>query len=163
MAKDEAKVKFTADTKEFTEEINKSGQEISKLRSELRLNATQMKNNGTSVEGLAKKKKLLTKELEAQRNKTQALEAKLKSAKEIYGENSTAVTKLTTQLNNSKKAEMNLEKELSNTNKELKEQQKRMGLTAEQSEKLKDGFDKVSFISIKNSPSRQNASRSPLS
>ncbi|MFR3835793.1 phage tail tape measure protein [Eubacterium sp.] len=141
--KNEAKVKFTADTKEFTEEINKSGQEISKLRSELRLNATQMKNNGTSVEGLAKKKKLLTKELEAQRNKTQALEAKLKSAKEIYGENSTEVTKLTTQLNNSKKAEMNLEKELSNTNKELKEQQKRMGLTAEQSEKLKDGFDKV--------------------
>lgn len=141
--KNEAKVKFTADTKEFTEEINKSGQEISKLRSELRLNATQMKNNGTSVEGLAKKKKLLTKELEAQRNKTQALEAKLKSAKEIYGENSTEVTKLTTQLNNSKKAEMNLEKEVSNTNKELKEQQKRMGLTAEQSEKLKDGFDKV--------------------
>ena len=110
MAKDEAKVKFTADTKEFTEEINKSGQEISKLRSELRWNATQMKNNGTSVEGWAKKKKLLTKELEAQRNKTQALEAKLKSAKEIYGENSTAVTKLTTQLNNSKKAEMHLEK-----------------------------------------------------
>ena len=142
-SKNEAKIIFTAETKEFNEAIKKSNQDISTLRSELRLNETQMKNTGTSVQGLARKKQLLTKELEAQKNKTQALEAKLKEAKKVYGDDSTEVARLTKQLSASKTAESNLEKELSNTNKELKEQQKRMGLTAEQSEKLKDGFDKV--------------------
>ena len=96
-SKNEAKIIFTAETKEFNEAIKKSNQDISTLRSELRLNETQMKNTGTSVQGLARKKQLLTKELEAQKNKTQALEAKLKEAKKVYGDDSTEVARLTKQ------------------------------------------------------------------
>ena len=98
-SKNEAKIIFTAETSEFNEAIKKSNQDISTLRSELRLNETQMKNTGTSVQGLARKKQLLTKELEAQKNKTQALEAKLKEAKKVYGDDSTEVARLTKQLN----------------------------------------------------------------
>lgn len=141
--KNEAKVKFSAETKEFNDAIKQSNKEISVLKSELKLNAAEMKNAGTSTEALGKKHQLLKKEQEAQRNKTKALNAQLQSAKHIFGEDSQEVTNLTKKLNASKVAESNLDKQIRDTNDELKQQQKQMGLSAEASEKLKSGLDKA--------------------
>ena len=146
MAKNEAKVKFTADTKEFNEEIQKANKEIGTLRSELKLNATQMNTTGTSVSKLNEKQKLLQKQQEATKNKTQALEKKLESAKKIYGEDSQEVARLTKQLNASKEAELRVSKEIEQTNKSLKEQKRHLGLTEKQAESFKNGFNKVGNV-----------------
>lgn len=142
-SKNEAKVKFSADTKEFSTEITKANKDISTLRSELKLNATQMNATGTSVSNLTEKQKLLQRQQEATKNKTQALESKLESAKKIYGEDSQEVARLTKQLNDSKESEVKIAQQINQTNEQLKQQKKQLGLTAEQADKLKNGFDKV--------------------
>ncbi len=142
-AKNEAKIKFTAETKEFSDAITHANKDISTMKSELRVNAVEMKNNGISVEGLVKKQELLQKQQVVTKNKTQALEKQLDSAKRIYGEDSEEVAKLTQKLNASKIAESNLDKQLRNTNDEIKQQKKQMGLSAESAEKLKSGLNKV--------------------
>lgn len=141
--KDEIKVKFKADTKEFSDSINRSSQDISTLKSKLRLVDSEMKNTGMSVSGLTERQSLLIKEQEAQKNKTKAINSQLQVAKKRFGDNSEEVARLTKKLNNSKTAEQKIEKEIKDTNASLKEQKKQMGLTAEQSEKLKNGLDKI--------------------
>ena len=49
----EAKIIFTAETKEFSDAIKKSSRDIEALKSELRLNAAEMKNNGTNKKTVA--------------------------------------------------------------------------------------------------------------
>lgn len=142
--KNEAKVKFSAETKEFNDAIKQSNKEISVLKSELKLNAAEMKNAGTSTEALGKKHQLLKKEQEAQRNKTKALNAQLQSAKHIFGEDSQEVANLTKKLNASKVAEQNIEKEIKATNAQLKNQKVDTKELAEAQDKLKKGMDKVS-------------------
>lgn len=142
--KNEAKVKFSAETKEFNDAIKQSNKEISVLKSELKLNAAEMKNAGTSTEALGKKHQLLKKEQEAQRDKTKALNAQLQSAKHIFGEDSQEVANLTKKLNASKVAEQNIEKEIKATNAQLKNQKVDTKELAEAQDKLKKGMDKVS-------------------
>lgn len=101
----EAKVKFTAETGEFNNQIKKANSTLSELRSELKLNSAQMKTAGESVDMLANRQKILAQESEASRAKIAALEAKLNTAKSIFGENSIEVQKLATQLNNARTAE----------------------------------------------------------
>lgn len=122
MAKNEAKIKFTAETGEFNKQIKSSNDEMSMLRAELKLNETQMKGNGTSVEGLENKHKILSKELDAAKDKTDALNQKVEKAVEIFGENSTEATKLKTQLLNAQNAEEKIKNEINQCNKELEEQ-----------------------------------------
>ena len=141
--KNEAKIKFSADTKEFDDAIKQSNKEISVLKSELKLNAAEMKNTGASTEALGKKHQLLKREQEAQRNKTKALNEQLRSAKNIYGENSEEVARLTRKLNASKVAEQNIEKEIRATNAQLKNQKADTKELAEAQDKLKKSMDKV--------------------
>lgn len=142
-AKNEAKIKFTAETQEFDAAIKQSNKEMSTLRTELRLNDAEMKNVGTSVEGLAKKQNILQKEHEAQKNKTKALASELESAKKIYGEDSQEVAKLTRQLNVSKTAEQNIEREIKNTNSALENQKKQTDKVTLSQKDLKKGLDSV--------------------
>ncbi len=141
--KNEAKIKFTAETQEFSNGIKKANQDISSMKSELRLNAVEMRNNGTSVKGLAEKQQLLQKQQAATKEKTRNLEEQLKKAKSIFGEDSQEVAKLTQKLNASRTAELNLDKQLKETNDALKQQKKNLGLTEQQAEKFKSGIDKV--------------------
>ena len=59
MAKNEAKIKFSADCQEFNSQIQKANSTMQQLRAEMKLNEAQMKANGTSVEGLEDKYKIL--------------------------------------------------------------------------------------------------------
>ena len=122
MAKNEAKIKFTAETGEFNDAISKSNEQISELRAEMKLNETQMKATGTTVEGLQKKHKILEDQLQASKSKTEALSEKVKKAVEIFGENSTQASKLRTQLTNAKTAEEKLQQSVDKCNDELKGQ-----------------------------------------
>lgn len=119
----EAKVKFTAETKDFNKAIKDANSALTTLRSELKLNAAQAKNAGESVESLSNKQKILAQESEASRAKIAALESKLEAAKRIYGESSTEVQKLSTQLNNARAAEERIQADIQQTNNALEQQQ----------------------------------------
>ena len=136
MAKNEAKIKFTAETGSFNQQIKSANDEMSLLRAELKLNETQMKGTGTSVEGLENKHRILSKELGAAKDKTEALNKKVEKAVKIFGENSTEATKLKTQLANAKNAEEKIKNEINQCNKEMKEQKT-------SSDKLEKSLDEV--------------------
>lgn len=122
MAKNEAKIKFTAETSEFNDSIKKANSEMSELRAELKLNEAQMQNTGASVELLEKKHSLLESQLKASQSKTDALNAKIKKAAQIFGEDSDEVTKLKTQLANAQTQEEKLKTALKKCNKEIEDQ-----------------------------------------
>lgn len=122
MAKNEAKIKFTAETGEFNEQIKKSYNTMSELRAELKLNEAQMKSSGNAVEGLENKQRILSEQLDTAKDKTEALSQKLSKAIEIYGEDSTEVSKLRTQLLNAQTAEEQVAQALVRCNTELAEQ-----------------------------------------
>lgn len=151
MAKNEAKIKFTAETGEFNAEIKKANSELTELRSELKLNSTAMKGAGETTKLLQERHSILQKELEVARDKTEALNEKLEVAKRIYGEDSDEVRKLQTQLNNAKNAEQAIENEIQKTNKKLDEQKlslEKVSKTAENvGNKMTDAGKKMSVVS----------------
>lgn len=136
MAKDEAKVKFTAETSEFTAGVAKANSELTKLRAELKLNATQMKGAGDDAELLAQRQEILAKEASACEAKTEALTNKMEAAKRIYGENSTEANKWETQLLNAKNAQAKVEQELQQLNAELNKTDGELGQAAQAAKKF---------------------------
>lgn len=147
MAKNEAKIKFSAETGDFNTQIKTANDKMTLLRAELKLNETQMKGTGTSVEGLKSKHKILSNELDAAKSKTEALNQKVEKAVEIFGENSTEATKLKTQLLNAQNAEEKIRQEVDQCNKELKEQKettdkvdKSLDDVEDSAKKASDGF-----------------------
>lgn len=122
MPKNEAKVRFNADTKGFNDAIKKSNQELSELRAEFKLNETEMQSAGKTVEGLEKKHENLKAQLEASQDRTEALNQKVAKAVEIFGENSQEVSKLRVQLANAQTTEEKLKKAVSDCEKEIKAQ-----------------------------------------
>ena len=138
MANNEAKIKFTAETAGFNDAIKKSNDEMSVLRAELRLNEAQMKSTGESVEGLENKHKILSDQLAASKDKTEALSQKVEKAIELFGEDSTEVTKLKVQLTNAQTAEEKLQQAIERCNDELTEQKIASERIETASEKLSD-------------------------
>ena len=122
MAKNEAKIKFNADVKDFNDSIGQANREMAELRAEMKLNETQMKGTEDSAEGLKKKHDLLERQLKASESKTEALNQKLKKAEEIFGENSQEASKLRIQLTNAKNAEEKLKQAVNKSTNELHDQ-----------------------------------------
>lgn len=139
-AKNEAKVRFTAETKDFNDSIKAANNELSDLRSELKVTDAEMKANGVSAEGLREKQKNLAAQLSAASDKTQALSEKLKVAERIFGENSDEATKLRTQLSNAQVAEIKLQSALDECNHELTRQEKGFAEASEAAEEAGEGF-----------------------
>lgn len=136
MAKNEAKIKFTAETGEFNEAIKQANNEMSLLRSELRLNETQMKATGATVESLENKHSILEAQLKASESKTEAMNQKVRKAAEIFGENSEEVVKLKTQLVNAQNAEEKLRQAVNSCETELEQQKNAFSDAAEGADKL---------------------------
>lgn len=122
MAKNEAKIKFTAETGQFNKAIQQANSEMTELRAELKLNETQMKATGATVEGLENKHNILEKQLKASQDKTEALNQKVQKAVEIFGENSTEASKLRTQLLNAQNAEEKMRQAVAQCEAELEAQ-----------------------------------------
>lgn len=94
----EAKIKFTAETKDLTNQLNQAKTALSAFKAGLKLNEAQLKNTGNQTEFLKNKQTLLKQELEANAQKQAALTGKLEAAKRIYGEDSAEAQKWATQL-----------------------------------------------------------------
>lgn len=141
MAKNEAKIRFTAETGGFNSEIKKSNEEMSRLRAEMKLNDAQMKTTGASVEALENKHQILSAQLAVSESKTQALSQKVDKAAEIFGENSTEVNKLRTQLLNAQTAEEKIRQAINTCNNELDAQRKAEEKTETATEKLTRTID----------------------
>jgi len=138
MAKNEAKIRFSAETGEFDDSIKRANQEMSELRAELKLNETQMKATGETVEGLEQKHRILSDQLQASQDKTEALNEKVNKAVEIYGENSTEVSKLRTQLLNAQTAEEKIRQAIQACNDELDAQRQASEAVEDAHESLTD-------------------------
>ena len=126
MAKNEAKIKFSADCQEFNSQIQKANSTMQQLRAEMKLNEAQMKANGTSVEGLEDKYKILSNQFEASKDKVAALQGKLDAAIRNFGEGSTEVDKWRTQLLNAQTAQVKIEQAMNECTAEIKEQRAAM-------------------------------------
>ena len=122
--KNEAKIRFTAETEEFTSAIKDANSEMSTLRAEMKLNEAQFQNTGDETEYLQQKTELLEAQLEANAEKQEALTQKLEAAKSIYGEDSEEVAKLERQLIYAQTEEEKLKTELDNVNGSLDDQTK---------------------------------------
>lgn len=124
MAEKGAKIKFTAETGQFNDSIKKANSEIKQMKAELNLASKQMSRSGETVEGLESKHKLLEKQLHSSESKTEALTQKINKAIECFGEESTEVMKLRTQLANAKAEQEKFKISLDASNRKLDEQRK---------------------------------------
>ena len=121
-SKNEAKIKFTAETSDFTQSIKEANSELSSLRAEMKLNEAQFQNTGDSEDYLQTKQELLQQALEANKDKQEALTEKLEVAKQIYGEDSAEVQNLERQLTYAKTEEQNLMAQVNDTNSAMNDQ-----------------------------------------
>ena len=121
-AKNEAKIKFTAETSEFTSAIQSANSEMSTLRAEMRLAEAEFKNTGDAAEYQKTKTEILEAQLQSNADKQEALTQKLEAAKAIYGEDSEEVAKLERALINAQTEEQKLTSELNDTNSGLDQQ-----------------------------------------
>ena len=124
MAKNEAKIKFSADCQEFNSQIQKANSTMQQLRAEMKLNEAQMKANGTSIEGLEDKYQILANQFETSGAKISALQGKLDAAIRNFGEGSTEVDKWRTQLLNAQTAQVKIEQAMNECNAEIEEQKR---------------------------------------
>lgn len=122
-ARNEAKIRFTAETTEFNQQIKQATQSMTEFRSEMKLSEAQFKGNEQSVEALTNKKRILEQQLSASGNKVEALRQKLQKAKDIFGENSIEVSKFKTQLNNAERQYKETENAIEGVNRELNDQE----------------------------------------
>ena len=118
----EAKIRFTAETSDFTQAIKEANSEMSTLRAEMKLNEAQFQNTGNETEYLQQKTELLQSQLEANAEKQEALTQKLEAARDIYGEDSEEVAKLERQLIYAQTEEEKLKGQLEATNQGLGDQ-----------------------------------------
>ena len=152
MAKNQAKVTFLAETEDFRKDVSKAASSITELSSQLKLNAERMKTNGESAELLRERKDLLQKKLKEAEKKTKSLSAQMESCTRNYGENSTEVQKLTTQINNAKSAEEKIQREIDDVKNSLDSQETAFGklksTISEQETELEDLKDEYANATL---------------
>ena len=85
-AKNEAKIKFTADTQQFTQGINNARTNMASLRAAMALSAAEFKNTGDKAEMLKNKQQLLNNLIQQSQSIQQNLNNKLEAAKRYYGD-----------------------------------------------------------------------------
>lgn len=123
MAKNEAKVKFTADASEFNDQIRESEKNLKVLRAQLKENSSEMKANGESQDGMKQRLSMLNQEMELAKQKTEATSQKLDLARSIFGENSNEAKNLEAALSRCKNAENGIQADINKTNESLQKQQ----------------------------------------
>lgn len=126
-SKNEAKIKFTAETGDFNEGIKKCDSQMTELRSELKLVNAQMASSGESAELLEKRQQILARQSEVAAQKSQLLAQKVEAAERIFGTASTEAAKYRTQLNNAQTSEERLAKSANDAANDVKQLDSSMG------------------------------------
>ena len=116
----EAKIKFTAETKQFTAAVKDADRNMASLRAELKMNEAQMKATGTTVEGLETKHNLLNRQWEESKRKVEALQGKVDAATRTFGANSAEAQNWTTKLVEAQARAKRLEQAVNACDAELK-------------------------------------------
>lgn len=135
-SKNEAKIKFSADTSDFNDAIKRAGSEMTQLRSELKLNEAQMQNTGQTVDGLAKSKAILEQQEQALSAKVEALNGKYEAAVRIWGENSIEAHKYATQLNGAMTAQERIRGQIDQTSQSIESQAQAQNRSVSEYDKL---------------------------
>ena len=120
-SKNEAKIKFTAETGDFNEGIKKCDSQMTELRSELKLVDAQMASSGESAELLEKRQQILARQSEVAAQKSQLLAQKVEAAERIFGTASTDAARYRTQLNNAQTSEERLAKSANDAANDVKQ------------------------------------------
>ncbi len=142
--KNEAKVRFTAETAQMNKEIKKADQELRELRSGLKLNAEEMKLNGVSADGLAKKHNILSQESEQYSAKIELLKQKLQMANELFGESSEESARLRVTINNTSAAYAKIAQEVQKAEEEIKSHADAMREAGEAASQGKGAYERLS-------------------
>lgn len=121
MARNEAKIKFSADTAEYDKALKELNASNKELVAELKNAEAEYKNTGDKAEYVRKKTEAYEKQLELNKQKQEALNGKIQAATTIYGENSVEVTRLKTQLVNAQTEEEKLKTAIDGVNAELED------------------------------------------
>lgn len=98
--------------KEFKKALSEINQSFKVLGSEMKLVQSQFGKNDSSAEALAAKHKVLTTQIDAQKQKIEKLQKALDNATESFGENDRRTQNWQIQLNNAKAALNGMEQEL---------------------------------------------------
>lgn len=133
MAKNEAKVRFVAETAAFNAGIKGINTNLTGLRAKLKLNKVQMDGAGKSTDALKERQKLLEAALKESSDKTDLMSQKMEKAAEIYGENADETKRLQTAVTNAKIEEENLKNQLKQVTDEILDQGNKLSA-------LSDGF-----------------------
>jgi TP901 family phage tail tape measure protein len=144
MAKNEAQIKFKANTSEMDAGLKKMNSNIQTFNAQLRLNATQMKANAGDVSLLRDRQNILSEQLEYSRSKVQLTNEKLNEAKKIWGEDSEEVQKYTRQLLAAQNQEQAIQNALSECNSELENAENALSQTASELKNTESAYEKLS-------------------
>ena len=132
--------------KEFRKAIQDINTNLKTLGTEMQVVASQFDKNDKSTQALTARNEVLTKQIEAQKNKLSELQKGLAAAAEKYGENDRvtqgwqqAVNKATADLNN-------MERELKENEKAMKNAGDEMEKAAEKAEKSGDRWNKFTSV-----------------
>lgn len=106
---------------EFKKQMSSVNSELKTLSSELKLSESEFKGQANTVEALTAKDKVLTQQIDQQKEKVKALEQAVKDSAEAYGETDKRTDSYRQQLNNAKTALNNLNSDLVRNSKYMDE------------------------------------------
>ena len=124
--------------KEFKKSIAEINQEFKVLGSEMKLVTAQFDKNDNSIEALTARQSVLTKEVDAQRQKVETLRAAMQNAAESFGENDRRTQAWQIQLNNAEAALIGMEKELDDNTAALNRAEKGMDDAGDSADEMAD-------------------------
>jgi len=112
--------------KEFKKALSDINQSFKVLGSEMKLVESEFGKNENSVQSLTAKNEVLTKQIDAQKEKIETLRKALENASDSFGENDRRTQQWAVQLNNAQAELNNMERELEENSTALKETGKGM-------------------------------------
>ena len=129
--------------KEFKKALADINSQFKVLGSEMKLATSQFEKNENSVESLTSKNEVLTKQIDAQKEKIETLRKALENASDSFGENDRRTQQWVVALNNAE-AELNgMERELKDNEKAIDGMGDEAAETAKQTDKLGDELDQT--------------------
>ena len=129
--------------KSFKSALSEINQSFKVLGSEMKLVASQFDKNDNSMQALSARNAVLTKEIDAQKQKIEVLRQALENAAESFGETDRRTQNWQIQLNNAEAALNGMERELEANNAAMAEAGENTDEAAEGMGKLADAADDV--------------------
>ena len=129
--------------KEFKRALSDINQSFKVLGSEMKLVESEFGKNESSVQSLTSKNEVLTKQIDAQKDKIEMLRKALENASDSFGENDRRTQQWAVQLNNAQ-AELNgMERELKDNEKALDNVADEFNSAEKQADQFGDELDKT--------------------